>query len=109
MNCESFNSVLETCDPDELSAAQKRDIERHLASCHECREAWAVYDELVKEPIPATPPDMHRRIFKALDEQEPSDPGRVRRSIITGGALVIGAALATKLTFGLGEPRARLS
>jgi anti-sigma factor RsiW len=100
MNCQNLNSLLDMQAPEELSAAQKRDVESHFASCATCREAWAVYNELVAEPIPDAPRDLHRRIAMALEEAEPSDAGRLRRSIITGGALVVGAALAKTLTLG---------
>src|SRR5690606_2522452 len=43
MNCRNLNSVLDSQALEELSFAQRRDIERHLASCRECREAWAIY------------------------------------------------------------------
>ena len=75
MNCQDLNSVLDTCAPGEVSAGQKRDIERHFASCEECREAWAAYREIVTQPIPDTPRDLERRIATALDEQEASDGG----------------------------------
>ena len=103
MNCQDLNSVLDMHAPEELSSAQRRDIERHFASCQTCREAWAVYNEFVTEPIPETPRDLHRRIATALEEQEPSDAGRVRRSIIIGSVLVVGAAFATTLPFGLAQ------
>jgi len=101
MNCRNLNSVLDSQALEELSFAQKLDIELHFASCRECREAWAIYSEIVAAPIPDTPRDLRRRIAAALDEQEPGDVVRARRSIITGGALVVGAALATTLTLGL--------
>ena len=94
MNCRNLNSVLDSQALEELSFAQRRDIERHLASCRECREAWAIYREIAAAPIPDTPRDLRRRIAAALDEQAPGDVARVRRSILTGGALVVGAALA---------------
>jgi len=101
MNCQDFNSVLDTLALTELSAAQTRDIERHFASCQTCRDAWAAYRELAAAPIPETPPGLHRRIATALEEQEQSDAHRLRRTIITGGMLVAGAALATTLSLGL--------
>lgn len=103
MNCQDLSSVLDMHAPDELSPGQKRDIERHFASCQTCREAWAVYDELVAEPLPETPRDLHRRIATALEEQEASDARRVRRSILIGSVLVVSAGLATSLTLGLAQ------
>ena len=101
MNCQDLNSVLDTHGPGELSPAQKRDIDLHLVSCRTCREAWAAYNELVAEPIPETPRDLHRRIETALEDPGTSDVSRARRSIIIGGACVVGAALATTITVGL--------
>jgi hypothetical protein len=102
MNCQDLNCVLDTHAPEQLSSVQKRDIERHFASCETCREVWAVYNEFVAEPIPAMPQDLHRRIATALEEQEPKDAGRVRRSIIIGSVFVVGTTLAT-LTLGLAQ------
>jgi hypothetical protein len=104
MNCQDVHSVLDTHAPEDLSSAQKKDIERHFGSCEMCREAWAVYNEFVAQPIPETPRDLHRRIATALEEQAPTDAGRVRRSIIIGSVLVAGAAMATTLGLGLASP-----
>lgn len=101
MNCQSLSSVLDSHAPGELGSAQKRDVDEHLASCRTCREAWAVYAEIVAVPIPETPPGLQRRIATALDEQEPGVAFRSRRSIIVGSVLVAGATVATALTFGL--------
>jgi hypothetical protein len=103
MNCQDLNSVLDTHAPEQLGSAQRRDIEQHFASCQTCREAWAVYDELVATPIPETPRDLRRSIAVALEEQEPSDAIKARRSIIIGSLLVVGATVATTFTLGLGQ------
>lgn len=103
MNCEKLNTVLDTHAPEQLSSADKRDVERHFASCQTCRDAWAAYNEFVAAPIPEAPRDLHRRIATALEEQEASDASRVRRSIIIGGVLVFGAAATMPLTFGLAQ------
>ena len=105
MNCQSLSSVLDLHAPEELSAAQKRDIEQHFASCQTCREAWAVYEELIVAPIPETPRGLQRRIATALEEQAPSDAFRSRRSIIIGSVLVVGATVATTFTFGLTQEK----
>jgi hypothetical protein len=103
MNCQELNAVLDTHAPEQLGSAHKRGIEQHFASCQACREAWAAYSEVVAAPIPEAPRDLHRRIATALEEQEASDAGRVRRSIIIGSVLVFGAALAAPLTLGLAQ------
>ncbi len=103
MNCQELNTVLDTHASDQLDAAHKRDIERHLASCQACREAWAAYNELVAAPIPDTPRDLHHRIATALREQASSEASPVRRSIIIGSVFVAGATLATTLTLGLAQ------
>jgi anti-sigma factor RsiW len=101
MNCQDLNSILDQHVREDLSFAQTRDIERHLATCQACRDAWAVYNELVAQAIPETPQDLHRRIATALDGQELEHERRVRRSILVGSALVVGAAVVKTLSLGL--------
>lgn len=99
MNCQDLNFVLDTHPPEELSSEQKRDVERHLASCQTCREAWAAYSELVAEQVPETPRHLEGRIESALGAEEPTDASRVRRSILIGSLLLAGSAAA--MTLGL--------
>jgi predicted anti-sigma-YlaC factor YlaD len=97
MNCQELNSVLDTHPQNELSSSQRREVEGHFSSCRACREVWAAYGELIAEPIPETPQNLNRRIAAALDEQEADHAVRVRRSIVLGGVLFLGAAMATTL------------
>ena len=107
MNCQELNAFLDTLAPTDRSAAQRQDVERHLASCPACRASWAAFDEVAAAPIPKTPPALQRRIAAALEAEENGEPQRVvRRSIVLGSLLFAGAAVATTLTLGL-QPRER--
>ena len=107
MNCQELHSVLDVHRQEDLSPAQRLDIESHFASCETCRETWAVYRELCAAPIAETPKDLRRRIAAAIDAKASHDVRRVRRSIILGGVLVVGAAMAKTLSLGV-EQRERM-
>jgi hypothetical protein len=98
MNCQELHAILDTDPREKLTAAQQQDVETHFGSCQLCREAWAVYRELVSERIPQTPRDLQRRVAKAIDAKTPEKVRRLRRSIVLGSVLVVGAAVAKTLS-----------
>lgn len=108
MNCQELHAFLDTHAPTDRSSPQRRDIDRHLASCPTCRESWAAFNEVAAAPVPRTPPALQRRIAAALEAEEPGEARRAaRRSIVVGSLFFAGAAVATTLTLGF-EPRERM-
>jgi predicted anti-sigma-YlaC factor YlaD len=101
MNCQELHAVLDTDPREKLTAAQRQDVDTHFGSCRACREAWAAYRELVAEQIPHTPPDLQRRVAEAIDAKAPEKVRGLRRSIVLGGVLVVGAAVAKTLSLSL--------
>jgi hypothetical protein len=101
MNCQELHAILDTDSQEKLTAAQQQDVETHFGSCQTCRETWAVYRELVSEQIPQTPRDLPQRVAKAIDAKAPEKVRGLRRSIVLGGVLVVGAAVAKTLSLNL--------
>lgn len=96
MNCHEINYILDSNAANELPADQKKAVDRHFESCRACREAWAAYREVSALEIPRTPQDLHLRIATAV---APAESHPARRSLIGGGVLVFGAAVAASVTF----------
>ena len=93
MNCERVNLLLDTKSAAELSAAERQDVDQHLASCSDCREAWEAYGELAASPIPATPPFLRVRIATALAARA-TERRHTRRGLLIGALLLVGAVVA---------------
>jgi predicted anti-sigma-YlaC factor YlaD len=102
MNCQDLHAILDTNLQENLTAAQQQQIEMHFGSCQTCREVWAVYREFVSEQIPQTPADLQQRIAKAVDTKAPEKVRSLRRSIVLGGVLIVGAAVGKTLSLNLG-------
>jgi hypothetical protein len=101
MNCQELHAILDTHSQENLTAEQQHQIEVHFSSCQTCGEVWAVYREFVSEQIPQTPPDLQQRIAAALDAEAPEKVRGLRRSILLGSVLVVGAAVAKTLSLNL--------
>ena len=93
MNHERVHLLLDTKSAAELTPAERRAVDQHLASCSECREIWEAYDELAALRIPATPPYLRVRIATALAARAAAR-SNARRGLFIGVVLLVGAALA---------------
>lgn len=101
MNCEQVSSVLDAHAPEALTLRQRQDVDRHFASCCECRAAWAAYRELAAETVPATSRGLARRIAAALAAYGPVRARTLRRSFALGAALAVGVAAAATIALQL--------
>lgn len=101
MNCQELHAILDTHSQENLTAEQQHEVEVHFGSCQTCCEVWAVYREFVSEQIPQTPPDLQQRIAEAVDAKAPEKVRSLRRSILLGSVLVVGAAVAKTLSLNL--------
>jgi predicted anti-sigma-YlaC factor YlaD len=99
MNCRQLHSVLDA--ERAASLAEREAVDEHLAACAECRETFAAFGALVAEPVPKPPPDLQRRVAAAIDDCASSDALRLRRSLVLGSVLVVGAAVAKTLSLGI--------
>jgi HEAT repeat protein len=100
MNCQEINFLLDANSPEEHSISQKRAIDQHVESCQACREAWAAYREVSAIQIPQTPESLHSRIMAGV---APTDAQAIRRTLIFGGMLAVGAAVAATVALRLGD------
>ena len=98
MNCREMNLALDRDAPDALTSARRESIDRHLESCQTCSEEWANWRAIAALSVPATPPGLRSRIATVLSRQSEARPRRSRRSVVIGGFLVAGAALAATLS-----------
>lgn len=108
MNCQDITHLFDASSA-ELSRAQREAVDRHIASCPDCREEWASWREIAALPVPATPAGLRSRIATALAAQA-RPPRRVFRPFVVGGIVLAGAAFAAaiylQLTRGGVEPAA---
>ena len=98
MNCQELHAILDSHSKESLTAEQQLQIDTHFGSCRTCGEAWAVYREFVSERIPQTPPGLQQRIAEAVDATAPEKVRGLRRSILLGSVLVVGAAVTKTLS-----------
>ena len=101
MNCQELHAILDAHSQESLTVEQRHGIEAHFGSCQTCSEVWAIYREFVSAQIPQTPPDLQQRIAAAVDASAPEKVRGLRRSILLGGVLVVGAAVAKTLSLSL--------
>ncbi len=96
MNCAEVDRILDSQGSDVLTPKHKRAVDEHLASCRECREAWAAYRGLMAEPLPATPRELRHRVMGALLAARQAKPRAARPvRLAVGIALLAGAAAAS--------------
>jgi HEAT repeat protein len=103
MNCEEINFILDANASEALTPAQKQTVEHHFASCCECRAAWAAYREIAAERPPAAPPSLASRVAAALAASRPVHIRTLRRSLVIGSLLGIGAAAAATIALQFGD------
>jgi HEAT repeat protein len=99
MNCQEINILLDAHSLEELSVEKQETVEQHLTSCTACHDAWEAYQEVSVLEIPETPRGMHSRVMAAI---APTKKYAIPRSMILGGVLAVGAALAAAVAFRFG-------
>lgn len=99
MNCQELNSLLDEGSLEELGTRQKEAVEEHFGSCRACREGWAAYREISALSIPRTPQALRSRIMAAV---APTESPAIPRTVILGGLLAVGAAVAAAVAVQVG-------
>jgi HEAT repeat protein len=96
MNCADVDRILTSQGSDALTPKHKRAVDEHLASCGDCRDAWAAYRGLIAQPVPVTPHALRHRVLGALLAARQAEPRTVRPvRLAVGIALLAGAAAAS--------------
>jgi hypothetical protein len=103
MNCQEVNFMLDVHAPEDLRPGERQTVELHFASCQACRDAWAAYREIAAQPIPKMPQDLRLRIAVALAARAPAETRWPRRSLLLGGVLAVGAAVAAGIAMQVAE------
>jgi hypothetical protein len=100
MNCADVDRILASQGSDALTPKHKRAIDEHLASCRECRDAWAAYRRLTAEPVPVTPRELRHNVLGALLAARLAKPRAARPvRLALGVALLVGVAAASTLVY----------
>jgi TonB family protein len=96
MNCENVSTLLDNRAQRNLTAAERCDLEAHLAVCADCARAWHAQEALLAQPVPATPPTLLDDTLRLLASQTaPAAPRRYSsRAVVGTVVLAAGAALA---------------
>lgn len=110
MNCAEVDRILAAQTSDALAPKQTREADEHLASCGDCRAAWAAYRRLMAEPVPVTPRDLRPRVVGALLAARPARPRAARPvRLAVGIALLAGAAAASTWVYRVVEEEPAVS
>ena len=98
MNCAEVDRILDSQGSDALTPKHQRAVDEHLASCRDCREAWAAYRRLIAEPVPVTPRELRHRVMGALLAARQAEP-RAARPVRLGVGIVLLAGAAAASTW----------
>ena len=89
MNCSDIRPMLSAYYDGEASPEEYDLVERHLATCPDCRRVMAEYRAIgggIRAlPVPVAPAGLRRDVWRAIDTQRPvrgvstARPGKVRR------------------------------
>ena len=110
MNCAEVDWILASQASDRLTPKHKRAVDDHLASCRDCRDAWAAYGRLTAEPVPVTPRELRHRVMGALLAARRSEPRSARPVRLgVGIALFVGAAAASTVAYRFSEEERAVS
>lgn len=110
MNCAEVDRILASQGSDALTPKHKRAVDEHLASCRECREAWAAYRRLTAESVPVTPRELRHRVMGALLAARQAKPRSARPvRLAVGIALLAGAAAASTWVYRVFEEEPAVS
>jgi hypothetical protein len=103
MNCLEINRLLDAQAFERMSASDQQTVELHFRHCETCRDAWATYREMAGEVPPETPVELRARVAAAIAERAPTEAHRLRRSLLFGGVLAVGAAVAAGIALQIAE------
>lgn len=99
MPCQEVSEMMSLELDGALSDKERRSFEAHLAACGECQKEWALFRrinsayKMVKFTQP--PPGLTEAVMARIRHQA------LKRSIVRGSLLVMGASLLAALTIGL--------
>jgi HEAT repeat protein len=103
MNCAEVDQLLASRGSDALTPKRQRAVDEHLASCRDCRDAWAAYRRLMAEPVPVTPRELRHRVVGALLAARQAKPSqaepRAARPLRLGVAIALLAGAAAASTW----------
>ena len=94
MNCIEVSAILDAHRSARLSAAERANVDAHLATCEDCDAAWHAHTELHALRVPAVPATLLERVLLAAPRPVITQPRRAWRPIAVGATLLAGAALA---------------
>ncbi|MEA2576052.1 MAG: hypothetical protein QOH93_3350, partial [Chloroflexia bacterium] len=70
MNCGEVRPLISAYLDGEVTPEERRSVERHLASCEECRHVLAEYraigSDLRALPVPVPPAGLRRDVWRAI-------------------------------------------
>ena len=98
MNCAEADRILASQGSGALAPTHKHAVDEHLASCADCRDAWAAYGRLLADPIPVTPRALRHRVRAALLAARQAKP-RAARPVRLGLGIVLLAGAAAASTW----------
>ena len=96
MHCQNVSTILDNRAQLKLTAAERCELDAHLATCADCERAWHAQEALLAQPIPAMRPGLLEDTLRLIVSQRRSPSARRYRSRLVLGAAVLaaGAALA---------------
>ena len=94
MNCAEVDRILDSQGLEALASNRRRAVDEHVASCRECRDAWAAYRALVAEAIPVTPLELRHRVVSAVLAVRRAGPRAARPVRLGLGILLLAGAAA---------------
>ena len=100
MNCDDITRLLDERELSQLSAAEVRDIEAHVAQCAECARQCLASERMARFRcgVPALPPALREQAHRLHAACEsPAVRKSTRRPLLFGSLFVLGAA-ATAVT-----------
>ena len=102
MNCQNIAEILDEGDTRNLSAAERRALEVHIAGCEECRAAFAAHEAMGAMVLPAMSPDLEEQCCRLVVARTASSGRRVGgRPFVVVGLLLAGVAAAAFLGLNL--------
>lgn len=94
MNCRDISLALDDRDLGALNAAERRELDAHLARCPSCARELEIHEGLVAAPVPRMPVDMPARIRQSLVARAARDRRRGRHRVVLVSLVVALAAVA---------------
>jgi len=99
MNCQDISRALDSRNVNALSAAERRALDAHAASCPTCGPEWIVYSRLAGIPAAPMPQKLAARCEAlAAEYLKASGRRRTNRTVLLGALFVVAAAAAVIVT-----------